>query len=178
MKRQRVVTILLAVACVVLAGVTLREFSVPIVGPASAQSGGDAAPDFGSLKPASAPVRKAAAAAVRAQLDAFKKDDYRAAVKYQSSALKGNFPSITQFRQMITTTYPEFAHYKTVLFKDVRMDATGRHVLAQVTLTGQDGVTLNAVYMMVRENGGYKVDGVAGGGRTPLPAAPGVSVDS
>lgn len=183
MKRKRIVTILLAIACVVMAGVTLHQFRVSLVSPVSAQDGdsqpGGVSPlSFGPMKAASPSIRKAATAAIHAQLQAFQKDDYQTAVKYQSSNLKHRFHSVAHFRQTITSSFPEFAHYKSVQFQHVQADPRGRYAVVQVTLTGQDGVTINALYFMVRESGGYKVDGVVGGGHAPLPAAPGARVDA
>ncbi len=178
MKRQRVFAVALAVLCFALAGLVLRQFHVPLVGPVAAQNSGPQDAPTAAMPPASSAVRKAAAASIKAQLDAFAKDDYAKAVHYQSAGLKRNFPSVSAFRQMITTAYPEFAHYKSVQFGDARADAKGLHVLLPVTLTGQDGVTLKALYMMVKEGKVYKVEGVAGGGRAPLPNNPASSVDA
>ena len=42
-------------------------------------------------------------------------------------------------------------------------DSTGAHLAIPTAVTGQDGVTVHAVYLMVREGKAYRVDGVAGG---------------
>lgn len=178
MKRQRVLAVALAAACLLLAGFVLRQFHVPVVGPVSAQSGAPQDTPQLTMVPASAAVRKAASASIKAQLNAFAKDDYSKAVQYQSAGLKRNFPSVGAFRQMMTTTYPEFAHYKSVQFGDARADSKGLHVMMPVTLTGQDGVTLKALYLLVKEGKTYKVEGVAGGARAPLPNDPSSSVDA
>ena len=129
------------------------------------------------MSPASAAVRKAAVASVLAQLKAFARDDYAKAVQYQSANLKQNFPSVAAFKQMMTSAYPEFAHYKSAQFGDAQADTGGVHVLLPVTLTGQDGIVVKAMYILVREGRIYKVDGVAGGERAPLPLNPDASVD-
>jgi len=51
---------------------------------------------------------------------------------------------------MMVRTYPEFAHLE---------------VFASVT--GQDGITVRAIYLMVREGKMYHVEGVAGGAQFP-----------
>lgn len=178
MKRRRGLAVVFAALCLGLAGLVLRQFRVPLVGPVAAQTGGGPQDAVGPMGAASAAVRKAAAASVKSQLEAFAKDDYAKAATYQSAGLRQNFPSVAAFRQMMTTQYPEFAHYKAVTFGAAQADAKGLHVVLPVTLTGQDGVTLKAVYLLVKEGKVYKVEGVQGGGRAPLIRGPGSSVDA
>jgi hypothetical protein len=188
MNRKRFVNLLLAVACVVMTGIILHQYSVPMVHsvpmvPAADTEGGSQqrladGPNFADMIAAPAPIRKQVTAPIRAQLQAFAKGDYQAAMKYQSQNLRQFFPTVAQFRQMIITGYPEFAHYKSVKFEDVRADQKGEHAAVQVTLTGQDGVTINALYRMVREGIAYKVEGVMGGNPHMLPPASGPSIDA
>lgn len=125
-------------------------------------------------KPANSAQRAAAAASIRAQLDAFKKDDWAKAATYQSEGLRRNFGTIAQFRAVIETNYPQFAKYKAVTFDEAR--ARGENVEIRVRLTGQDGVKLRAIYLMKKEKGLYRVEGVQGGGAgnggAPLPRNP------
>lgn len=112
-------------------------------------------------KAATAAQRTGAAQAIRAQLELFKKDEWQKAVGYQSSNLKRHFPSTAAFRAAIVGNYPEFAKYKSIQFGNAR--ATGPIVQLAVKLTGQDNVVVSAVYIMVKEKDGYKVEGVSGG---------------
>ncbi len=112
-------------------------------------------------KPATSAQRSQAAAAIRAQLDAFKRDDWEKAATFQSQGLRRNFGTTAQFRAIIETNYPQFAKYKSITFDAAR--AVGDNVEMQIRLTGQDGVKLRAVYLMVKERGGYRVAGVQGG---------------
>ena len=68
---------------------------------------------------------------------------------------------------MIVQVYPEFAHSKRVVFGPAQADAAGAHLAVPAAVTGQDGITVHAVYLMVREGKVYRVDGVAGGAITP-----------
>ena len=120
-------------------------------------------------RPAKAAERTAAISAIQAQLKAFGRDDYKTAIGYQSSGLKKNFASPDQFRAMMTRVYPEFAHSKRVVFGPAQADAAGAHLAIPTAVTGTDGVTVHAVYLMVREGKSYKVEGVAGGA-LPLPS--------
>jgi hypothetical protein len=104
--------------------------------------------------------RKSAVDAIEAQLKAFKADDYKKAETYQSAGLRQNFRSTDEFREMMKKGYPQFANYKSVRFGDARCNAKGDQLQVRVTVTGQDGVTVRAVYLMVREEGQYRVGSV------------------
>lgn len=172
MYRSRLTSVVFVLVCFAVGGTVLHYFQGPLIRPASAQATDESDPGSG-LRPAKPEVRHAAVAAIQAQLQAFARGDYPAAIKYQSAGLKQNFPSPDAFRQMMESAYPEFAHYKKVKFGLVRADVLGQRVLVPVDLTGQDGTTVRAAYLMVREGKAYRVQGVLGGGRQPLPIAPG-----
>ena len=120
-------------------------------------------------KPAPATEIKAAKTIIMAQLEAFKADDYDEAVKYQAAGLRESFASTAQFRQVIKSTYPQFANYKAVEWGKSRID--GPLLQIQVTITGQDDVQIAALYSMIKEDVGekgkpkmeYRVSGVSGG---------------
>ncbi len=129
------------------------------------------------VRPAKAAERIAAITAIQAQLKAFGRGDYKAAIVYQSSGLRKNFTSPQQFQAMITQVYPEFAHSKRAVFGPAQANPTGSHLVIPAAVTGLDGITVHAVYLMVREGKSYKVEGVAGGA-TPAPSNPGSDVPS
>jgi len=139
---------------------SLAVSSILAAAPAFAQT-----PDLS--RPAKAAERTAAIGAIQAQLKAFGRDDYKTAITYQSSGLKKNFASPLQFRAMIVQVYPEFAHSKHIVFGPAQADTNGAHLAIPTAVTGQDGITVHAVYLMVREGKVYRVDGVAGGAITP-----------
>jgi len=172
MYRSRLTSVVFVLVCFAIGGTVLHHFQGPWIRPASAQAADEFDPGMG-LRPAKPDVRRAAVAAIQAQLQAFARGDYLTAIKYQSAGLKQNFGSPDAFRQMMEGAYPEFAHYKKVKFGLVRADMAGQRVLVPVDLTGQDGVTVRAAYLMVREGKVYRVQGVVGGGHRPLPIAPG-----
>ncbi len=119
------------------------------------------------VRPAKPAERTAAISAIQAQLKAFGRDDYKAASVYQSSGLKKNFASPEQFRAMMIQVYPEFAHSKRAVFGPAQADASGGHIAIPTAVTGTDGITVHAVYLMVREGKAYRVEGVAGGAISP-----------
>ncbi len=114
---------------------------------------------------------KAVVASITAQLDAFKRDDYQTATKYQSARLRRNFASTNDFRAMIQNGYPQFAHYKSAKFSPVQADETGKLAKVSVNLIGSDGKAASADYQMILEDGLWRVSGVSGGHATP-PRAP------
>ncbi len=119
------------------------------------------------MRPAKAAERQAAIHSIQAQLKAFGHDDYKTAITYQSAGLKKNFLSTDAFRTMMVRKYPEFAHYKSAMFGPAQCDPAGRHLTIWTSVTGQDGVTVKALYLMVREGKVYRVEGVAGGAQMP-----------
>lgn len=175
MKPQRLFALLLALTCAASALAVLFPYRHQLLAPALAQGKSPTSSD--TMRPAKAAERQAVAASIMAQLQAFQKGDFQKAVQYQSANLKRNFPSVAAFRQMMKAAYPEFTNYKSVQFGEAQADASGLHVLMPVTLTGKDGVTLRALYLMIKEGKVYRVDGVAGGARPPSPVAPDAGKD-
>lgn len=112
------------------------------------------------MRSAKAAERQAAVNSIQTQLKAFGRDDYKTAITYQSAGLKKNFSSVDAFRTMMVRVYPEFAHYKTVVFGPAQCDPAGAHLAIPVSVIGQDGVTVKALYLMVREGKIYRVEGV------------------
>lgn len=122
--------------------------------------------------------REAAIRSIMSQLEAFRRNDYARAVHYQSSWLKETYPTVEGFRQSIVTNYPQFARYQSIDVERTRANDDGAHVAVRVRLTGQDGVTVKALYMMIREGRAYRVGGVIGGTRPYQPRKPSSSGNS
>jgi len=120
-----------------------------------------------TLRPAKAAERQAAIMSIQTQLKAFARDDYKTAITYQSAGLRKNFTSSDAFRTMMVRVYPEFAHFKSVQFGPAKSDPSGAHLAIGVAVTGQDGVTVRAFYLLVRENKIYRIEGVQGGAQVP-----------
>jgi Domain of unknown function (DUF4864) len=117
----------------------------------------------GMWHPAKAEDRRAAIQSIAAQLDAFRRDDYVRAVAYQSTRLQGRFDSTEAFRRMMRLTYPQFTDFQKVQYGPGRWDFMDERLTIPVAVTGRDGVTVTADYAMIREDGVFRVDGVAGG---------------
>lgn len=113
---------------------------------------------------ASTAERSAAIAPIRAQIEAFRADDYQRAMKYQSADMRRQFSSVTDFRQMMRSSYPQFTAPRRYTFGNARATSNAEVVAIPITLQGADGVTVRAEYLMTREKSGYRVASVAGGG--------------
>jgi hypothetical protein len=135
---------------------------------------------------------KAASLAIMSQLDAFKRDDFAAAAKWQSESLKRNFSSLSNFRRMIKEQYPDFASYKSVRFGRARTrdeapvnvpggapnsapnesSRTGSLLEIEATLRGPQDNSIRALYLLVREGGAYRIAGVQSNSSPGSPSAP------
>lgn len=120
----------------------------------------------GDHRAATETEKKAAVSAIENQLKAFRDDDFQKATKYQCLELRKNFESADDFRRAIKLGYPQFANYKSVAFGEAISDPKGERIQLRITLTGQDGVVVKAIYLMIKEEGEYRVAGVFGGART------------
>lgn len=112
---------------------------------------------------AGGPARRAALTAITSQLAALRTGNAERAWFYQSRGLHRNFASAQQFTQMIQRGYPEFGHSRAAAFSPVLMDQTEDQAAVVVTVMGEDGRQARGFYQLIREDGGYKVAGVAGG---------------
>jgi hypothetical protein len=115
------------------------------------------------MRPATAEERKQAVAAIEAQLQAFRDNDYEKAAKYQSESLRKQINTPEAFRAMMERSYPQFARSRAARFGEATASPDGNLVRIDVTVTGQDGVRVGVVYLMVKEEGSYRVGSVLGG---------------
>lgn len=130
-------------------------------------------------KAADAKEKAAAQKVISDQLAAFRKDDYQSAARWQSRGLRENFPSLEAFRSAITQNYPQFAHSKSVRYGRAVMTPDKAHLQIQTFVTGQDDVEVRALYVMVREEGAYRVESVLPvqeNAPDAAPVAPGITV--
>ena len=113
---------------------------------------------------ASATEKAGAIKSITAQLEAFKRDDFVSASRFQSADLQRNFASAERFRAMMKSSYPQFCNYKTVRFGPARVLQNDGSVQIPIELTGADGGKVIAEYSMIKEKDGqYRVSGVSGG---------------
>lgn len=158
MPRKSLLPMLLTTMLLLLGGalVVHRQFAASLPDP------GPGARDQISRQ-ATEKERQAGIKSIVAQLNAFRADDYKTAVTFQSNGLKLNFASAAAFRATMKKQYPQFADYKSAVFGIATADASGRQLFIPVKLTGQDGVTVQAAYYLVLEDNIYRIAGVTGG---------------
>lgn len=112
---------------------------------------------------AAAPARRQVLKTVMAQLTAIRAGNADAAWFYQSRGLRRNFPSARAFVETIVRGYPEFGHARSATFGPVWVNPAGDHAAVTVRVRGENGRLARGDYLLVQEDGGYKVAGVGGG---------------
>ena len=103
-------------------------------------------------------VHAAAEPALR-QLDAFRRGDFDAAYRYASEEIRQQFDR-GAFEQMVRQGYPEIARSASAEVADARPAGEG-HVHLWLRIHGANGRSVEAVYDMVREPAGWRINGVA-----------------
>lgn len=103
--------------------------------------------------------RQAIQAIISAQLAAFKRDDGEEAFSYASPTIRKIFGTIANFMEMVRSSYSSVYRSEIVSFSDI-LDVRGEPV-QRVHITGEDGRTMIAAYVMQRQpDGVWKINGV------------------
>ena len=110
---------------------------------------------------------------IEGQLKAFKANNFIHASDFQAGGMHMQIGSPDAFRRMIMEGYPEFGNYRTVSYGNAQSSDNGEMLMVPIKLTGEDNITVMAAYLLRRENGIYKVQGVVGGG-SPMPRPYGI----
>jgi ABC-type transporter MlaC component len=103
-------------------------------------------------------VVKAAAEPIMKQLEAFRRNDYDAAYVFASAEIKQMFDR-QAFERMVKGGYPEIARSTFALVARSEV-GPGGDVYVQVRIRGANGSGVEAVYQMVRESDGWKINSV------------------
>jgi uncharacterized protein DUF4864 len=101
---------------------------------------------------------KAAADSILRQLEAFRRDDYDGAYAFASDDIQQAFDRVS-FERMVRSGYPEIAHSSSAAVSRVDVAQDG-HVHIRMKVKGTNGNTVEALYDMVREGAGWRVNGV------------------
>lgn len=99
-----------------------------------------------------------AADPVLRQLDAFRHNDYDAAYTFASAEIRRRFDR-QDFEAMVKGGYPEIAHSARARVVSARVSPEGTVYLI-VKIRGANGQHVEALYEMVLEPGGWKINGV------------------
>ncbi|MBI1845858.1 MAG: DUF4864 domain-containing protein [Candidatus Rokubacteria bacterium] len=106
-----------------------------------------------------------AIATVMRQLEAFRRDDFATAYGFASETIRAMFAP-ESFEAMVRGGYPEIARSARATVDDVTT-APGGLLYVHVRVWGANGKAVEALYEMVREPGGWRINGVV-----TRPAAP------
>ena len=163
MKSRPIAAAFFVVLCLLLCGLILRrQISAHPLPPDTTgqlqQQGFSGGLQDGRL--AAPDVARQAQETVQNQLTALHDGDGLKAMSYQSRSLRQMFGTPAQFEQMMTTQYPEFARCRQAYFGPVWTDSTGNFVHVHVIVDGENGHRARGGYLLVREAGQWKIDGV------------------
>jgi ABC-type transporter MlaC component len=103
-------------------------------------------------------IAKAAAEPIMKQLEAFRRDDYDAAYVFASTEIKQMFDRHA-FERMVKGGYPEIARSTSAVVSRTEEGPDGG-VFVQLRIRGANGSGIDALYQMVPERDGWKVNGV------------------
>jgi hypothetical protein len=101
---------------------------------------------------------KAATEPIMKQLEAFRRDDYDTAYAFASAEIRQMFDRAA-FERMVRGGYPEIARSTFALIADTRATPDG-HLHVRVRIRGANGNSVEALYDMVSEPGGWRINGV------------------
>jgi Domain of unknown function (DUF4864) len=100
----------------------------------------------------------AAAAPIVKQLEAFRRGDYDAAYAFASADIRQMFGR-PEFERMVKSGYPEIAQSVFALVSGSEAGPDG-HLYVRVKVRGANGNSVEALYDMVREPDGWRINGV------------------
>jgi ABC-type transporter MlaC component len=106
----------------------------------------------------SSDIATAAAAPIMKQLEAFRRDDYDAAYVFASAEIKQMFDR-QAFERMVKGGYPEIARSTSAVVSRTEVGPDG-DVFVQLRIRGANGSGIEALYQMVPERDGWKINGV------------------
>ena len=116
------------------------------------------APAFVSATEVSAAEHGRIRAVIERQLEAFSRDDERAAYAVASPLIQGLFGNPANFMAMVRAGYPQvYRHRRAVIGALSEMNG---ELVQLVAFTGLDGHKILAVYSMVKDNtGAWRING-------------------
>lgn len=104
------------------------------------------------------PDEKDAADPIFRQLDAFRRNDWDAAYTFASAEIRQLFDR-RAFELMVKTGYPEIADSVRAHVAGARIAPDG-HIYLLIKIRGSNGRQIEALYDMVSEAGGWRINGV------------------
>ena len=108
--------------------------------------------------PTTTAVKQELTAVIDAQFTAFRANDYPKAYSFAATAIQGMF-SRDHFEEMVKTAYPVIAHSAKAEY-GLAFD-TGEEAVVNVTVENADGQRVPYQYLLKKEDGVWKINGVA-----------------
>jgi uncharacterized protein DUF4864 len=113
---------------------------------------------FGLAAPAAADDVSAAQSVIRAQEQAFGRDDAAAAYSHAAPEIRQQFPQADSFMQMVQKGYPPVYRHKSFEFGEARSD--GGRVAQRVHIVDDNGEAWEAMYTLEQQpDGSLKITG-------------------
>ena len=111
-----------------------------------------------AVHPSTDPVKQELTAVIDAQLAAFRANDYPKAYTFAAGAIQGMF-SRERFEEMVKTAYPVIAGSAKAEY-GLAFD-TGEEAVVNVTVENAGGKRVQYQYLLKKEDGAWKINGVA-----------------
>jgi len=113
---------------------------------------------FGLAVPAAADDVSAAQSVIRAQEQAFGREDAAAAYSHAAPEIRQQFPQADSFMQMVQRGYPPVYRHKSFEFGEARSD--GGRVAQRVHIVDENGEVWEAMYTLEQQpDGSLKITG-------------------
>lgn len=109
------------------------------------------------LHRSTAQVRRQVLGVVESQFMAFQDGDYARAYSFAASGIQQQF-NVATFERMVKDGYPLIAYWRTVSFGELQDN--GREAVLLVSVQGRGGRTRQFRYLLLREAGEWRVNGV------------------
>lgn len=109
------------------------------------------------LKRSRAEIRRAVLAVIEGQFSAFQDGDYARARAFAAPGIQQQF-DVAAFERMVKDGFPVIAYWRTVFFGEV--EDNGREAVALVSVRGRGGHTRFFRYLLVRDGGHWRINGV------------------
>ena len=165
MKARPIAATLFVVCCLLLCGLILRRqiaaHPLPLEAPSGrfgSRSNGQGYETEQGWHRASVSNAKQTRVAVKGQLTALRDGDAAHVMAYQTRNLNQRFGNAGDFLRIVQARRPELMNWQRLEFGQIWTDNAGRYAQATVRLQGKAGDQTQAMFLLIREGGQFKID--------------------
>jgi Domain of unknown function (DUF4864) len=108
-------------------------------------------------KPSSQAMKEKLQAAIRGQLECFRKDDFAGAYRFAATGVREQFP-LAAFEKMVREGYPVIASSEEAVFGLTLDD--GENAVVNVRVVGKNKDSVSYQYLMERDREDWRISGV------------------